>query len=118
MATKGLITVIYDGQCRFCRACLSWLEEKVKVEKFAYQDIDTTPFGLTKEECSKQVYIQYQGQMSGGASAIAILLKARGNKVTAFLISHSGPLAAMGYRWVAANRNSWVIRKLTQKLEN
>ena len=118
MATKGLITVIYDGQCRFCRACLSWLEEKVKVEKFAYQDIDTTPFGLTKEECSKQVYVQHQDKISAGASAVAILLRLRGNKVLALLISRSGPLADIGYRWVADHRNSWAIRKLTQKLES
>jgi predicted DCC family thiol-disulfide oxidoreductase YuxK len=113
-----LITVIYDGQCRFCRACLSWLEEKVEVEKLAYQDIDTTRFGLSKEECSRQVYIQHHGQLSAGASAIAILLKVRGNRISAFLIRGSGPLAAMGYRWVAAHRNSWVIRKLTEKLES
>jgi predicted DCC family thiol-disulfide oxidoreductase YuxK len=112
-----LITVIYDGQCRFCRACLDWLEEKVKVEKFAYQDTDTTRFGLSKEECSKQVYIQHHGQLSAGASAIAILLKVRGNRISAFLIRLSGPLAAMGYRWVAAHRNSLLIRVATKILE-
>ncbi|MEY2709800.1 MAG: hypothetical protein RL031_673 [Actinomycetota bacterium] len=118
MASKDLITVVYDGQCRFCRACLSWLEEKVAVEKVAYQEIDTTRFGLTEEECSKQVYVQHRGELSAGAGAIAILLNLRGNKVMAFLISRSGPLADIGYRWVAAHRNSWVIRKLTQKLES
>jgi predicted DCC family thiol-disulfide oxidoreductase YuxK len=113
-----LISVIYDGQCRFCHACINWLEKKLQVNELAYQDVDTTPFGLTKEECSKQVYVQHKGEISAGASAIAILLKVRGNRISAFLIRGSGPLAAMGYRWVAAHRNSWVIRKLTEKLES
>lgn len=113
-----MITVIYDGQCRFCRACINWLEKKLQVNELAYQDVDTTPFGLTKEECSKQVYVQHKGEISAGASAIAILLKVRGNRISAFLIRGSGPLAAMGYRWVAAHRNSWIIRKLTEKLES
>lgn len=115
---KPPVTVIYDGQCRFCHACLNWLEKKLQVEELAYQDIDTARFGLTKEECSKQVYVQHRGKISAGASAIAVLLNLRGNKVMAFLISRSGPLADIGYRWVAAHRNSWVIRKLTQKLES
>jgi predicted DCC family thiol-disulfide oxidoreductase YuxK len=112
-----LITVIYDGQCRFCRACLSWLEIKVEVTKLAYQEIDTTPFGLTKAQCSEQLHIENQGQMVAGAAAVATLLKARGNTKWANLIFRSGPLGRIGYRWVASHRNSWIIKSATKILE-
>jgi predicted DCC family thiol-disulfide oxidoreductase YuxK len=112
-----LITVIYDGQCRFCRACLSWLEVELKVTKLAYQEIDTTRFGLTKEQCSSQVYLQIQGEIFAGATAVAKLLEVRGNKFFAQVIFRSGPLAHIGYRWVASHRNSWIIKSATQIIE-
>ena len=112
-----LITVIYDGDCRFCRACLSWFEKKLKVSKVAYQDIDTTMFGLTKEQCSSQVYVEIEGEVTAGALAVATLLKARGNSRFAGLIFRSGPVAGIGYRWVASHRNSWIIKIATKILE-
>jgi predicted DCC family thiol-disulfide oxidoreductase YuxK len=112
-----LITVIYDGQCRFCRACLAWLEIKLEVTTLAYQEIDTTRFGLTKAQCSEQVYIENQGQVAAGAAAVATLLKLRGNTKLAHLIFWSGPLGRIGYRWVASHRNSWIIKNATKILE-
>lgn len=112
-----MITVIYDGQCRFCKACLGWLEIELEVTKLAYQEIDTTRFGLTKEQCSAQVYIEIHGQVIAGAAAVATLLNARGNKKLASLIFRSGPIARIGYRWVASHRNSWIIKSATQILE-
>lgn len=112
-----MITVIYDGQCRFCRACLAWLENKLEVKKLAYQKIDTTRFGLTKAQCSGQVHIENQGQVIAGAAAVATLLKTRGNTKLAHLIFWSGPLGRIGYRWVASHRNSWIIKSATKVLE-
>ena len=112
-----MITVIYDGECRFCLACLNWLEIKLKVTKLAYQDSDTTLFSLTKQQCSEQVHIEIQGQVISGAAAIATLLNARGNKILASLIFKSGPLARIGYKWVATHRNSWLIKIATKILE-
>ncbi|MCX6448797.1 MAG: DCC1-like thiol-disulfide oxidoreductase family protein [Actinobacteria bacterium] len=112
-----MITVIYDGQCRFCRACLAWLEIKLEVTTLAYQEIDTTRFGLTKAQCSEQVHIENQGQVAAGAAAVATLLNARGNTKLANLIFWSGPLGRIGYRWVASHRNSWIIKSATNILE-
>lgn len=112
-----MITVIYDGQCRFCRACLAWLEIKLEVTKLTYQEIDTALFGLTKAQCSEQVHIENQGQVVAGAAAVATLLKARGNTKLANLIFWSGPLGRIGYSWVASHRNSWIIKSTTKVLE-
>lgn len=90
---------------------------KLKVKKFAYQDIDTTIFGLTQEQCSEQVHIKLGGEVISGAQGIATLLKARGNKRLAGVIFRSGPLAQVGYHWVATHRNSWVIKFATKILE-
>ena len=83
----------------------------------AYQEIDTTRFGLTNEQCSSQVYVEIQGEIFAGATAVAKLLDARGNKFFAQLIFGSGPLAHIGYRWVATHRNSWIIKGATQIIE-
>lgn len=112
-----MINVIHDGNCRFCRACLNWLELKLKVTKLAYQEIDTTRFGITKEQCSTQVYVEIQGEVFAGATAIAKLLDARGNRILPQLIRRSGPLAHIGYRWVATHRNSWIIKGVTKIIE-
>jgi predicted DCC family thiol-disulfide oxidoreductase YuxK len=87
------------------------------VTKLAYQDIDTTSLGLTKQECSEQVHIEIQGQVIAGAAAVAYLLKARGNKKMATLIFRSGPLAQIEYHWVATHRSSWLIKIATKNLE-
>ncbi len=114
---KDSIIVIFDGECRFCRACVGWLKLKVQVSEFAYQDIDTTIYALTKEQCSKEVHIQLLGKMMAGAPAVSALLKARGNKISASLISGTGSLGHIGYRWVASHRNSWIIKSTTRILE-
>lgn len=85
--------------------------------KLAYQDSDTTIYALTKQQCSEQVHIEIQGQVIGGAAAVATLLKARGNKISASLIFKSGPLARIGYHWVATHRSSWLIKTATKVLE-
>lgn len=114
---NNLINVIYDGQCRFCHACLSWLELELKITKLAYQEIDLTRFGLTKEQCSEQVHAEIAGEIFAGAEAVAKLVSARGNKKLASAIIRSGPLARIGYRWVASHRNSWIIKSTTKVLE-
>lgn len=114
---KDAIIVIYDGECGFCRACVGWLKLKVQVSEFAFQDIDTSIYGLTKEQCSKELHVQRLGKMMAGAPAVSALLKARGNKISANFISGSGWLGRLGYSWVASHRNSWIIKSTTKILE-
>lgn len=111
------ITVIYDGQCRFCEASLNWLQKRLSVNAVAFQDGGLEKFGLTVEECSKEVFALNGNQRFAGADAVAFLLKQRGNKAAAFLIKNSGNLGRTIYRWIASHRNSLLIRIATRILE-
>lgn len=111
------VTVIYDGQCRFCRASLGWLQEKIQVRAIAFQDAPIEKYGLTTDQCLKEVFVVTRDKTYAGAGAIAHLLALRGNKKAAMFIKVSGPLGRMGYRWIAAHRNSLLVRIMTKILE-
>jgi predicted DCC family thiol-disulfide oxidoreductase YuxK len=115
MAQK-LITVIYDGQCRLCRASIKWLELKCEITAHSFYEINPEDFELNLEECQRQVITIEGDQIYKGADAIAILLKHRGNTVMAALLKACGPLGRAGYRWVAEHRNSIPVRLLTRLL--
>jgi hypothetical protein len=107
------ITVIFDGECRFCIAAINWTRLKLSLTALPFQSTDLTPFGLTKDECAKEVVvIAYRG-----ATAIAYLLKRRGNSAPSLAITASGKLGHLGYRWVASHRKSALIKAMTRLLE-
>jgi predicted DCC family thiol-disulfide oxidoreductase YuxK len=109
--------VIYDGLCEFCEQSLSWVRQRAALNALAFQSTDLSPYNLTTEQCARQVYVIAQGQTLGGAAAIAYLLKRRGNKILSRVITFSGPLGRAGYRWVAAHRNSLLIKIVTKLLK-
>lgn len=111
------IVVLTDGECRFCEATMKWVEEKLELEAIAYQRADLALYGLTYEECSSAVHALHAGKIYVGADAIAFLLTRRGNRFLGFIVRASGPLGRFGYKWVAGNRNSWIIRFVTKLLE-
>ena len=111
------ITVIYDGECRFCLASVNWLALDLEFKSLPFQSTDLAPFDLTREECAKEVIAILDGTTVRGAPAIAALLRARGNGVLATAISASGFLGRSGYRWIATHRNSSLIKFSTQLLE-
>jgi predicted DCC family thiol-disulfide oxidoreductase YuxK len=110
------ITVIFDGDCEFCRQSVTWIQRKLVVEAIAFQTADLQLFNLTREQCAKQVYVITDSDVYGGADAIRYLLKKRGNKVSAFLLGATGNLGRAAYRWVASHRSSWVIKVATRVL--
>ena len=109
--------VIYNGECEFCKAALAWLQVKNPIEALPFQTAPLTELELTYEECSKQVVLLVGTQKYLGADAIALLLRMRGNKALAAIISLSGPLGRFGYRWIAAHRDSVVVRSWTRILQ-
>jgi predicted DCC family thiol-disulfide oxidoreductase YuxK len=117
LKSSSLITVIYDGECRFCKASVNWLALKLDFVAYPFQSAHLKSFDLTREECAKEVIAIEAGKTFRGASAITILLRARGNRYFAALIATSGFIGRSGYRWVATHRNSALIKFATYLLE-
>jgi predicted DCC family thiol-disulfide oxidoreductase YuxK len=110
-------TVIYDGDCRLCQASVDWLQLKLDIAAEPFQRAHLERFGLTREECAKEVIVHTSKATYRGAAAVAYLLRARGNLLASLVITASGPLGRFGYHWVATHRNSPPIKLLTRILE-
>jgi len=110
-------TVIFDGDCRLCQASVDWLRLKLDIEVEPFQSANLERFGLTRDECAKEVIVHTSSATYRGASAVAYLLRARGNHLASSVITASGPLGRAGYHWVATHRNSAPIKLLTRFLE-
>jgi predicted DCC family thiol-disulfide oxidoreductase YuxK len=110
------ITVIFDGECEFCRQSVTWIQRKLQVTALPFQTADLSAFNLTREQCAKQVYVIFDNKTLGGADAIAFLLKHRGNRVQSTIIKASGPIGRAGYRWIASHRNSLPVKFATKVL--
>lgn len=117
MFSKSEIVIIYDGECRFCKASLTWLERKMSVTAIAFQTADLNSYGLTLAQCEVEVFAISDEEKYAGAAAVAFLLRERGNTFLAAVVRGSGPLGRAGYRWVATHRNSGIVRLATRWLE-
>ena len=117
MKNNPPITVIYDGECRFCKASINWLALKLDFVAHPFQSADLAPFNLTSEECAKEVIAIDQGKTFRGSEAITILLRARNNRVLAAIIAASGFIGRASYRWIASHRGSFLVKGLTKILE-
>ena len=112
------IFVIYDGQCQLCKNSITWVSKKLVITPLDFHTAELSRFGLSLEQCSREVYvITDQGQFSG-AGGVALLLNRRGNKVLSTLITCSGPIGRFGYRWVASHRNSLPVKILSRLLRS
>ena len=109
-------TVIFDGECEFCRQSVAWIQRNLAITALPFQTADISTFNLTREQCAKQVYVISGGSTYGGADAIAFLLKHRGNRVQSTLITASGGLGRASYRWIASHRNSLPVKFATKVL--
>ena len=110
-------TVIYDGNCRLCQASINWLRLKLDIAAEPFQRAHLERFGVTRDECAKEVVVYTTKVTYRGAAAVAYLLRARGNRLASLVITASGPLGRYGYHWVATHRNSLAITLLTRILE-
>jgi len=109
--------VIYDGECRLCLASIKWLKLSLNCSELSFHTADLSKFGLTLEECKKQVIAIHGSNTYKGAEAVSFLLNARGNMFLSNAIKRSGRLGESGYKWVSTHRNSLPIRLLTLFLE-
>jgi predicted DCC family thiol-disulfide oxidoreductase YuxK len=115
--TNQDITVIYDGECRLCRSSLEWLQQKMCVTALPFQSTDLNSYGLTREQCSAEVWAVCDDSTYSGSSAIAFLLNKRDNTFLSWLIVRSRGVGRFGYRWIASYRNSLAVRIFTNILE-
>ena len=111
------ITVIYDGECRFCNESVNWLALKLEFKALSFQSANLESFDLTRQECAKEVIAIINEKTYRGADAVANLLRARGNRALASTISASGFIGRSGYRWIASHRGSFLVKGLTKILE-
>jgi len=49
-----MITVLTDGECRFCEVTMAWVQKKLDVNPIAFQTADLSQYGLTYEHAHKQ----------------------------------------------------------------
>ena len=112
------ISVIYDGECELCNNSINWLKKKIEITALDFHSADLSQFGLSLEQCSREVFVVTGDKTFSAAGAVAYLLKVRGNKVFSTLITLSGPIGRSGYRWVAGNRNSVPVKLLSRLLKN
>ena len=112
------IIVIYDGQCGLCKNSISWISKKLEISAIDFHTADLARFRLSTEQCSREVFVITDQQRFSGAEAVAFLLEGRGNKVLSAIITLSGPLGRIVYRWVASHRNSWPVKILSWFLKS
>jgi predicted DCC family thiol-disulfide oxidoreductase YuxK len=117
LKSKSNTTVIFDGECRFCKASIDWLALKLDFTAHPFQSADLAPFNLSREECAKEVIAIQAGKTFRGSESITLLLRARGNRFLAALITASGFIGRCGYRWIASHRGSFLVKLLTKILE-
>lgn len=108
------IYVIYDGACEFCKNCLAWTKRKLVLTAIPYQSADLYQYGLTLEECAAQLYVISGKKKYGGVKAVIFLLRKRKNRLAAFALKISGALGDNGYKWVATNRSSGIVKLLNK----
>ena len=111
------IIVIFDGKCQLCKNSIFWIEKKLKIKALDFHTTDLSKFNLTLEQCAREVFVLADEKTFSGAKAVAFLLRRRGNKFLALLITLSGPLGRIGYKWVALNRSSAPVKLLTRFLK-
>ena len=112
------IVVIFDGKCELCRNSIFWIEKKLEITALDFHATNLSKFNLTFEQCSREVFVLADAKILSGAKAVAFLLRHRGNKFLSLIITLSGPLGRIGYKWVARNRSSVPVKLLSRLLKS
>jgi predicted DCC family thiol-disulfide oxidoreductase YuxK len=110
------LLVLYDGQCELCRNSIFWVGKKLDFEAIDYHVADLEKFGLTFEQCSREVIVIDQKEQYAGADAAAYLLDKRGNSNLARTVRFLGPISRFTYRWIAGHRRSIPVKFLSYLL--
>jgi predicted DCC family thiol-disulfide oxidoreductase YuxK len=106
--------LVYDGDCAFCTRCAEVAKRllPVGIPVVAWQQLDDLALlGLTVEDVTTQAWwVGTDGRLSGGHAAVARCVMAMRRwyspLAALLLVPPISWLAALVYRWVAANRHA------------
>ena len=102
--------LIYDGDCAFCKQSLNWALTKLpQFSRYvAYQSINPSDYGLSTDQVKQKVWLVDGKQRLSGHRAVAWLFcnqDAFGWRMLGWLIRVGGPVSALSYFFIAANRH-------------
>ena len=103
-------TLVFDGDCAFCTACVRWGQRNLKQwpTTVAYQFIDISEHGLTQEQVRTSIWL-LPAKLPANRASAAILKQQRNLfwKLLGVLIDLPilRLLSAAAYRLVARNRH-------------
>lgn len=103
-------TVLYDADCGFCTTTAHWLERHGSCSVTPWQSVDLEALHLTLDDVTTAAWwLDSSGQATAsGAQAVAAALRTcgPGYRLLGWLMTLPvlRVLAAVVYRWVAANR--------------
>ena len=105
-------TLVFDGDCAFCTTAVGVARRVLPagVTVVAWQFADLDALGTTADRARQEVlWVDADGTVSGGAAAVARLLRAAGLPLSVLGVLISLPplrwVAPPVYRLVAANRH-------------
>lgn len=104
--------LVYDGDCGICTKSAGFAARRLVPDAgvVAFQHTDLDALGLTPEECERAVqWVRPSGRVTAGHLAIGDVLRAAGGWWAPLgwlaQIPPTSWLAAVIYRWIAANRH-------------
>ena len=109
-ATGRVPVLVFDGECGFCTSCARLLRRiGTRAEIVPWQQADLDRLGLSAAEAAAAVrWVEPDGRVRSGHEALAAALRTAGPMARLAGRALTAPgvsrLAAVGYRFVAANR--------------
>ncbi len=104
--------LIFDGDCAFCTTAVNRLKALLPVfpETSPWQWLDLDAYGLTRADVTQYAWVVTSGHQYAGHLAGSALLRMQPSFALRFLghLIATPPVswvAALVYRWVAANRH-------------
>lgn len=103
-------TLVYDGDCAFCRRCVAVMRRVVPRPPSAvpWQSAPLETLGLTREQCDAALQWVRGDDVRSGAAAVAAVLRHGGGPWPVAGALLDAPVvrsvAAMVYQWVAGRR--------------
>jgi predicted DCC family thiol-disulfide oxidoreductase YuxK len=107
-------TLIYDGDCGFCKRSLAWGQRNLMAfpRAIASSSEEARKSGLTQRQLDESIWIIGLPKPLGAAEAAAFILKLQPNLLwralgLAMSIWPLSVAARAVYFWVAKNRGNW-----------